>query len=111
LTAHDALGAHQRDELGISDTIMAHPVQAAVVSAITFAIGAALPLIVATAVPLAGMIWTVGLATLVALAGLGALGAGAGGAGWLRGAVRVMFWGALAMAATAAVGAIFGVMA
>ncbi|MDZ4094082.1 MAG: VIT family protein [Paracoccaceae bacterium] len=111
LTAHDALGAHQRDELGISDTVTAHPVQAAVVSAMTFAVGAALPLAVAGLAPIAGMTWTVAGATLVALAGLGAVGAAAGGAGRVRGAVRVTFWGALAMAATAAVGAIFGVMA
>jgi vacuolar iron transporter family protein len=111
LTAHDALGAHQRDELGISDTVTAHPIQAALVSAATFAVGAALPLLVALLMPQTAMIVGVGAATLVALAGLGAIGAAVGGAGRLRGAWRVTFWGALAMGATAAVGAIFGVMA
>ena len=111
LTAHDALGAHQRDELGISETVTAHPIQAAFVSAGTFAVGAALPLVVALVMPESTMIVGVSAATLVALAGLGATGAAVGGAGWVRGAWRVTLWGALAMAATAAVGAIFGVMA
>jgi len=111
LTAHDALGAHLRDELGISETVTARPVQAALVSALTFAAGAALPLLVALVTPLDFVSATIAGATLLALAGLGAVGATAGGAGWLRGALRVSFWGALAMAATAAVGAVFGVMA
>lgn len=111
LTAHDALGAHLRDELGISETVAAQPVQAAVVSALTFSAGAALPLLVAVLVPRAGVtLWVAG-ATIVILAALGALGAKAGGAGWLRGAWRVTFWGAIAMAATAGVGALFGVAA
>ncbi|MBW6507544.1 MAG: VIT family protein [Rhodobacteraceae bacterium] len=111
LTAHDALGAHLRDELGISDTVAARPVQAAVVSALTFAVGAALPLLVALVAHLSMLVAVIAVATLVALAGLGAVGATAGGSGWLRGALRVTFWGALAMAATAAVGVVFGVMA
>lgn len=111
LTAHDALGAHLRDELGISGTVTARPVQAAVVSALTFAVGAALPLLVALLAPLATMVPVIGAATLLALAALGAVGAAAGGAGRWRGAARVAVWGALAMAATAAVGALFGVLA
>lgn len=111
LTAKDALGAHQRDELGISETVSAHPVQAALVSALTFAVGAALPLLVAALAPAGAMMQWVIPATLVSLAMLGAMGAAAGGAGRTRGAVRVTTWGALAMAATAAVGALFGVAA
>ena len=111
LTAHDALGAHLRDELGISEVVTARPVQAAVVSALTFAVGAGLPLAVALLVPVSAVTPAVAAATALTLAGLGALGATAGGAGWLRGAVRVTFWGALAMAATAGVGALFGVVA
>ena len=111
LTAFDALGAHLRDELGISEIATAHPVQAALVSAATFAAGAALPLLVALLAPEATVtLWVAG-ATVVALAGLGALGAAAGGATHLRGAARVTFWGALAMAITAGVGALFGVVA
>lgn len=111
LTERDALGAHARDELGISETVTAHPVQAALVSAVTFAVGAVVPLIVALLAP-AGMIGPmVAVTTLVALAVLGALGASAGGAGLVRGSARVLFWGALAMAATAAVGLLFGVAA
>ncbi len=110
LTAHDALGAHLRDELGISETLVARPVQAALVSALTFATGASLPLLVALASPLALALPLIGGATVVALALLGAVGAAAGGAGRWRGAARVTFWGVLAMAATAAVGALFGVM-
>lgn len=109
LTAHDALGTHARDELGISDTVTAHPVQAAVVSALTFAAGAAVPLVVALLAPPAQIVSYVAVATLLALVVLGGLGASAGGAGLVRGAARVTFWGALAMAATAAVGALFGV--
>ncbi len=109
LTEHDALASHARDELGISETVTAHPVQAAVVSAATFAMGAVVPLIVAWLAPEGQISWLVAGSTLVALAGLGGLGASAGGAGIARGAARVMFWGALAMAATAGVGRIFGV--
>ena len=111
LMQKDALGAHARDELGISETVMAHPVQAALVSAATFASGAVIPLLIAVLAP-AGQITLIVVATaLVALAVLGGLGAQAGGAGVVKGAVRVTFWGALAMAATAGVGMIFGVAA
>ncbi len=109
LTEGDALATHARDELGISETVTAHPIQAAVVSALTFAAGAVVPLIVALLVPEAQIAVLVAASTLVALAVLGGLGASAGGAGIVRGAARVTLWGALAMAATAAVGAIFGV--
>jgi vacuolar iron transporter family protein len=109
LTEKDALGAHSRDELGISETVTAHPVQAALVSAATFAVGAVIPLIMASFAPTAQIAIIVALTTLFALAVLGGLGASAGGAGILKGAVRVTFWGALAMAATAVVGMIFGV--
>lgn len=109
LTARDALGSHARDELGISETVTAHPLQAAVVSALTFAVGAAVPLLVALLAPPTQVVGFVAGATIVALAVLGGLGASAGGAGITRGALRVTFWGALAMAATAAVGAVFGV--
>lgn len=109
LTAHDALGAHARDELGISETVTSHPVQAAVVSALTFAAGAVVPLIVALLAPPAQIVVFVVVATLLALAGLGGLGASAGGAGILRGALRVSLWGVLAMGATAVVGTLFGV--
>jgi VIT1/CCC1 family predicted Fe2+/Mn2+ transporter len=111
LTEKDALGAHSRDELGISETVTAHPVQAALVSAATFAVGAVVPLVVASLAPTAQITLIVALTTLVALALLGGLGASAGGAGIVKGAVRVTFWGALAMAATAIVGLIFGVAA
>jgi len=111
LTRKDALGAHARDELGISETVTAHPIQAAVVSAVTFAAGAVIPLIIALVAPAGQISVVIAATTLVALAVLGGLGASAGGAGIVKGAVRVMFWGALAMAATAAVGMAFGVMA
>ncbi|QFT59799.1 VIT family protein [Sulfitobacter sp. THAF37] len=109
LTEKDALAAHLRDELGIQDTASARPVQAALVSAATFAAGAVVPLIVAALAGQAQIVLFVALTTLLALAVLGGLGAVVGGAGVLRGAGRVMFWGALAMAATAGVGMIFGV--
>lgn len=109
LTERDALGSHARDELGISETVTAHPIQAALVSAMTFAVGAVVPLLVAMLAPPAQIVPFVAIATLLSLAILGGLGATAGGAGILRGAVRVTFWGALAMAATALVGSIFGV--
>lgn len=109
LTETDALGAHARDELGISETVTAHPIQAAVVSAAPFAVGAAIPLIVAALVPAAQITLIVAVMTLVALSVLGGLGASVGSAAIVKGAVRVTFWGALAMAATAAVGKLFGV--
>jgi len=111
LTKKDALGAHVRDELGISETVVAHPIQAALVSAATFSFGAVVPLIMAALSPTAQITSVVAVTTLVALAVLGGLGASVGGAGITKGAVRVTFWGALAMAATAVVGTVFGVAA
>lgn len=108
LMAKDALAAHARDELGISETISARPVQAALTSALTFAVGAALPLLVVILVPAAYLVSMVAAASLVFLAILGALAAYTGGAGILMGIVRVTFWGALAMAITAGIGALFG---
>jgi vacuolar iron transporter family protein len=111
LMKHDALGAHARDELGISEMMTARPVQAALASAGTFSIGAALPLLVVLLAPAAALFWAVSLSSLVFLALLGSLGARAGGAPVVTGAIRVTFWGALAMALTAGVGALFGVAA
>ncbi len=111
LTERDALGTHARDELGISETVAARPVQAALVSALTFASGAVVPVLVALATPAGKTGVAVAASTIVALAILGGLGATAGGAGVVRGAVRVTLWGALAMGVTAAVGTIFGVSA
>jgi VIT1/CCC1 family predicted Fe2+/Mn2+ transporter len=108
LMAHDALGAHARDELGISESLSARPVQAALASAASFAAGAALPLAVVVLAPAAMLVASVSGTSLVFLAGLGALAARAGGASALVGAWRVTFWGALAMAITAGVGAWFG---
>jgi VIT1/CCC1 family predicted Fe2+/Mn2+ transporter len=108
LTAHDVLGAHSRDELGITEAQAARPTQAALASAGTFAVGAALPLGLAALVPSRVMIPVVSIGSLACLAALGALAAGAGGAGRLRGAVRVTFWSALALGVTALVGRLFG---
>jgi VIT1/CCC1 family predicted Fe2+/Mn2+ transporter len=108
LMAKDALGVHAREELGISEISAARPVQAAVTSAITFSAGAILPLLAVILSPAAWLLYTVPAATLLFLAILGALGAQAGGAGIAKGAVRVTFWGALAMAVTAAIGALVG---
>jgi vacuolar iron transporter family protein len=108
LMAHDALGAHARDELGISETLSARPIQAALASAGSFAVGAAMPLVVAAIVPEASLIYLVSGTSLFFLALLGALAARVGGAGVTLGAIRVTFWGALAMAITAGVGALFG---
>jgi len=108
LMAHDALGAHARDELGISTTFEARPIQAALASAGSFTVGAALPLLVAAVAPVAGTIMFVSVTSLLFLALLGALAARAGGASVATGATRVTFWGALAMAITAGVGALFG---
>ena len=110
LTAHDALGAHARDELGISDIVSAKPTQAALTSAATFAVGAALPLIVVLFSTKTWVIGTVALLSLFFLALLGGLAARAGGANLWKGAFRVAFWGALAMIVTAVVGHYFGVM-
>lgn len=111
LMQHDALGAHVRDELGMSDTLSANPVQAALASAASFAVGAALPLAVIALAPAQGLVAWVAATALLFLALLGALAARAGGAGMLAGAWRVTFWGALAMAITAGVGALFGAVA
>lgn len=108
LMAHDAMGAHARDELGITETFTARPVQAAVASAASFTAGAALPLAVAAVVPVSALLVVVAAASLVFLACLGALAARTGGAPVVAGASRVTFWGALAMAMTAGIGALFG---
>jgi VIT1/CCC1 family predicted Fe2+/Mn2+ transporter len=108
LMAHDALTAHARDELGISDTLSAQPVQAALASAGTFAVGAAMPLLTALATPATALIPVVIGTSIVFLGLLGGFGANVGGAPVTRAALRVMFWGALAMALTAGVGALFG---
>ncbi len=109
LTEHDALGAHARDELGIIETMNARPIQAALASAGTFAIGAALPLLVVFIAPQSSLLLSVSGMSLAFLAALGGLAAKAGGANLWFGAARVAFWGALAMAATAGVGSLFGV--
>ena len=108
LMAHDALGAHARDELGISEPLRARPIQAALASAGSFAAGAAQPLLVTVVVPAGLLISVVAGTSLIFLAGLGMLAARAGGANMLRGAARVTFWSALAMAVTTGVGALFG---
>ena len=108
LTAKDALGAHARDELGISDTLSARPVQAAFASAGSFTIGAVLPLLLVFFVPRAALTWAVSGSSLLFLALLGAVAAHAGGSSIGKSVIRVTFWGALAMALTAAVGALFG---
>ena len=108
LMAHDALGAHARDELGISEAFSARPIQAALTSAGSFAVGAALPLLAVAAVSQASLIPVVSGTSLVFLAMLGGLAARVGGAKVTTGALRVTFWGALAMALTAGVGALFG---
>lgn len=109
LMAHDALRAHARDELGLSDTLAARPAQAALASATTFAVGAALPLLVVVLAPLPALMPAVAGGSLVFLALLGALFARAGGAPLFKPVARVAFWGARAMGLTAGVGAIFGV--
>ena len=111
LMAHDALGAHARDELGITETLSAQPTQAALASAGAFAVGASLPLLLVFVVPRAALVWAVSSASLVFLALLGALAARTGGAPVGRATLRVAFWGALAMGLTAAVGALFGTVA
>lgn len=108
LMAHDALGTHAREELGISELTAARPIQAALASAGTFAVGAAMPLLVAWLAPQRALIWMVIVSSLVFLSALGGWGAHAGGAKIMTGAWRVTFWGAIAMALTAAVGWMFG---
>lgn len=111
LMQHDALAAHARDELGISETLAAKPVQAALASAGTFALGAALPLLMVLLIPAPALMPGLAASSLVFLAFLGLLSARAGGAPVFSSVMRVTFWGALAMALTAAVGALFGVAA
>ena len=108
MTARDALGAHARDELHISEVTTARPIQAALTSAATFTVGAALPLLVAFLAPLETVPVAVSAASLAFLGLLGAVGAQAGGAGLVRPTLRVMFWGALAMAITAGIGSLVG---
>lgn len=108
LMAKDALGAHALDELGISEITTARPIQAALTSATTFALGAAMPLVMVLVSPTAMLVPFVSLASLAFLALLGAIGASAGGANVLTGTMRVTFWGALAMALTAGIGALVG---
>lgn len=108
LMQKDALAAHARDELGISEHSIARPVQAAVTSAFTFSVGAILPLVVVMLSPPAILVTTVAASSLVFLAILGALGAKAGGAGMLRATLRVTFWGTLALMVTAIIGKVFG---
>jgi len=107
LMAHDALGAHARDELGITDTLSARPLQAAITSAASFAVGAALPLVAVAMTPPSSLIFVASATSLVFLAILGGVAARVGGASMATGAMRVTFWGALAMGMTAAVGALF----
>jgi VIT1/CCC1 family predicted Fe2+/Mn2+ transporter len=111
LMVHDALGAHARDELGISETFRARPIQAALTSAASFAVGAAMPLLVTVIAPVSTLITLVAGTSLVFLAVLGGVAARVGGAGVATGALRVTFWGALAMALTAGVGYLFGTVA
>ena len=116
LMKYDALGAHARDELGISETLTSRPVQAALASAGTFSVGAVLPLLVVLLVPVSlvsvsGLMWAVSVSSLFFLALLGSLAARAGGASVVTSAIRVTFWGALAMSLTAGVGFLFGVAA
>ena len=108
LMAHDALGAHARDELGISESLSARPVQAAMASAATFAVGAAMPMLTVVVTPRAALVPVVVGTSIAFLAILGGFGAHAGGAPVTKAALRVTFWGALAMALTAGVGALFG---
>lgn len=110
LMRQDAIGAHARDELGISDALSARPVQAALASAGTFAAGALLPLLIVLLFPVSLLMWAVSVSSLLFLALLGSLAAGAGGAPVITAAARVTFWSALAMALTAGVGALFGVV-
>jgi VIT1/CCC1 family predicted Fe2+/Mn2+ transporter len=108
LMAHDALAAHARDELGLTELHRARPVQAAMASAASFAAGAVVPVILVALVPVQGIVALVAGSSLLLLAVLGGLAAGAGGAGKLVGAVRISFWGALAMGLTAVIGAALG---
>jgi VIT1/CCC1 family predicted Fe2+/Mn2+ transporter len=108
LMAKDALGAHAHDELGISEMTTARPIQAALTSAATFAVGAAMPLAMVLVAPATSLVWVVSAASLLFLALLGAVGAKAGGANVTKATLRVTFWGAFAMALTAGIGALVG---
>lgn len=108
LMAHDSLGAHARDELGISEIVSARPVQAALTSAASFSVGAILPLVAVAIAPASSTIAVVSIASLASLGLLGAVAARAGGANMLKGAMRVMVWGVAAMAVTAGVGSLVG---
>ncbi len=108
LMEKDALGAHAREELGISEITVARPIQAAFASAASFSVGAAFPLITALIAPINWIVWGVSISSIVFLAFLGAVAANKGGASMLKGAVRVTFWGAVAMIATALIGGLFG---
>jgi VIT1/CCC1 family predicted Fe2+/Mn2+ transporter len=111
LMKHDALGAHARDELGISEKLTARPIQAALSSGGAFSVGAVLPLLVVLLVPISALMWAVSVSSLLSLTLLGSLAARAGGAPVMTSTIRVTFWGALAMALTAGVGSLFGVAA
>ena len=111
LMARDALGAHARDELGISEISTARPIEAAWTSAVTFAVGAAAPLIVVSLAPTSLTVPLVSATSLIFLAALGAAGARAGGASLMRPVARVVFWGAAALAVTAGIGTVFGIVA
>lgn len=111
LTAHDALGAHARDELGLTDELQARPVQAAISSALTFSVGAFLPLLIVILFPAPSLLYVIPVSALLFLMLLGGLAAQVGGASIFKGAYRVAFWGALAMGLTTVVGALFGVAA
>ena len=108
LMAHDPLGAHTRDEIGISETLRARPIEAALASAMAFALGALAPVLLVAFLPVEMLIATVGVTTVLARLVLGGVAARLGGAPWLRGSIRVAFWGAVAMALTALVGGLFG---
>ena len=109
MTEHDALTTHLRDELGITELLAARPLQAALASAVSCAVGAALPLLVALASPASMVAWTVAVATVLALACLGGMSASVGDALVTTGATRVAFWGVIAMAVTSLIGWFFGV--
>jgi VIT1/CCC1 family predicted Fe2+/Mn2+ transporter len=111
LMEHNALGAHGRDELGISDILTARPLQAALASAVTFSVGAVLPLLIVLLVPVSALMWAVPGSALLFLALLGSSAARVGGASVITATARVIFWGALAMAVTSGIGALFGVTA
>lgn len=111
LSAHDALAAHARDELGISPATLARPIEAALASAAAFSLGAAAPVLLVLLVPLGVLVPVISASTLVLLAVLGAVAARLGGASWAKGSARVAFWGAAAMVVTWLVGRLFGTMA